>query len=177
MSDYTNVLNSDYLANVELDDISNNYVCGYAAHSICKKISCSDCQFVFIKEKGIKIHETYFDYMQRGGLVQPTQVVQQQFFHMCAIFQEIIRNGEMKTKFFCETSQRKILHCLTLNSVQQENFYIDTNRVCNCGQTNINIFKMLLFPMANIILLNYCKEVNHNFAKVNFIKRKLNNFL
>lgn len=74
MTDFLYILSTDYLKNyMHFDEHVQSYVCGYAAHSIRKRIQCVACQNMVVSNKGVDSNETYFDSMERGGLYLATK--------------------------------------------------------------------------------------------------------
>lgn len=74
VKDFVPILDLNYLQNFEnTDHGSFLYVAGYGAHSTLKFINCEYCRDLIIKGKGISTDVEYFDKLQRGGLIVPTE--------------------------------------------------------------------------------------------------------
>ncbi|KAF2883780.1 hypothetical protein ILUMI_22366 [Ignelater luminosus] len=75
--------NHDYLQTAVIDESAKIYVCGYAAHSISKRIRCTECiSSLLLISKGTYINKQYFDYLQRQGLSIPSDELCYMFVHM-----------------------------------------------------------------------------------------------
>lgn len=72
VSKFIDVLNTDYLADSEVDESVKIYISGYASHTISRKLNCEFCKSVIVEDKGLSIGNEYFDNLQRGGLSVPT---------------------------------------------------------------------------------------------------------
>ncbi|CAG9762615.1 unnamed protein product [Ceutorhynchus assimilis] len=86
ISDFNFILNTDYLVKYELDESVKTYICGYAAHSLQKKIKCTTCLSLVIKSKGEIIEDDYFNHLQRGGLCIASDEIGYIYYHISAIF-------------------------------------------------------------------------------------------
>lgn len=176
IEDFKHVLSTNYLELCCLDQASQMYVCGYAVHSVMKKIKCNICETLILDGKGQDIGDDYFDYLQRGGLCIPTQSVQFICFHLCALFETIINDPSTKSQLFQKHDVTNILCHLTFLSLDSGGFHIELDEDCLCGQPNRKTFQLICRVLVNILLNNFSKHVNDlNNIKSN--KRKLNVYL
>jgi hypothetical protein len=75
------LLETDYLQTYEIDYSAKLYVCRYAAHSISKKIRCSECISLIRAQKGECVDDIYFENLQRNRLSTATESVMFLFVH------------------------------------------------------------------------------------------------
>lgn len=156
------------------DESVQAYICGYAAHSIKKKFKCSDCKSLAVKSVGNQTEDTYFDFLQRGGLCISTEEVKYVYYHLCAIFEYIINRKEIEAKFLNNKNHKNLLSLLALASLESDNFPLDFESVCHCGATVRKIFSNVSLIISNIVLNNYTKNKNDlTHASKNEKKRKL----
>lgn len=155
---------------LDIDESAKLYICGYAAHSVCKKIKCDLCMSFIRKSKGTYTEDEYFNFLQRGGLSVPQEILQFLFVHMCSIFENIVNHSKYSAMFLTSENQKVILINLTSLSVQNDFWFDDFNHFCDCGQNMTAIFNMLCSIFSNILLNNYVKNVNS--AKLESSKRK-----
>ena len=155
---------SDYLENCKIDKSAQIYACGYGSHSISKKLNCQVCKSLIVLEKGTQIDDTYFDHLQRGGLSVPTDEVCEFFYHMSAIFQDILSNDSVKLQFFKQNNQKDILSYVTINCLESNNFLSRFDYECFCGRYVKSLFYLISSPFTNIILNNYVKSVNNEIV-------------
>lgn len=138
------------------------------------------CKSVVVKEKGTFISNQYFDKLQRNGLCIPADEVMYFFFHITAVFEEILNNKNYHKIFFSYKNQTRVLVSLAFKSIEENLIFIDLNRQCACGMTNNLIFKMACTSMSNLLLKNYSKHINDDKLKTmkeKSDKKKLNNYL
>lgn len=157
--------------NCDLDQSVKMYICGYAAHAVCKKLQCDLCKTFIRKGKGSTIPgNQYFNNLQRGGLSEAQENVDYLFVHMCSIFETIINHSEYSYKFLASENQKDILVSLTSESVRDELWFDDFKYLCQCGQNLLKIFSNLCSIFANILLNNYVKKINNKHLETT--KRK-----
>lgn len=168
------IFESDYLAKCIIDDEAKMHYSGYCAYSISKKIKCIICKTLIVKSKGDTSDLPYFDHMQRGGLIIPTDEVMYVLFHMTAIFQHIINNEHLKSKFLLNNNQKNVLVETTMKSLHYNVVNIDFDYHCNqCKLSGEKIFEMLCSPMANKILDNFTRNINDKKKSEGNSKRKI----
>ncbi|KAG4076498.1 hypothetical protein HA402_014462 [Bradysia odoriphaga] len=97
VGDYMCILNADFLGNFKNHDYGAFlYVCGYGAYSYMQTLSCTLCHNLILKAKGEYTNVEYFDFLQGGGLVVPTENCHIILLHMNAILEEIVRTDNVK---------------------------------------------------------------------------------
>lgn len=162
ISHFTDLIYTDYLNEfTNYDHSSFLYVCGYGCYAIYKKISCDICIDLIIKSKGSCTDTDYFDHLQRGGLIVPTENCVQLLLHMNALFDALRKNEIMRRKFQLSNDPQNILVSLTIYAfLQNNNFVVEWYDSCLCGTTYSNLFTPLLSIYANILLNNYRKKIN-----------------
>lgn len=171
---FVSIFESDYLAKCIIDDEAKMHYSGYCAYSINKKIKCIICKTLIVKSKGDKSDMPYFDHMQRGGLIIPTDEVMYVLFHMTAVFQHIMNNEQLKSKFLQNNNQKNVLVETTMKSLHNNVVNIDFDYHCNqCELTVEKIFKILCSPMANKILDNFTRNINDKKKSESNSKRKI----
>lgn len=177
-SEFLPIFETDYLASVESDNSANIYVAGYAAHSVSKKIKCTLCKQVVVKEKGAAINDPYFDYLQRGGLSVPEDQIMYILYHMISLFQYIVRDSVYKTLFLKKVNNKQVLINLTFLSISNEICDIDLSKICECGLSNEKIYKKIGSPLANVVINNFIKNQNSEMCALKAQnKRKLDKFV
>lgn len=179
ISDFSFILDSDYLQKYEVDESVQLYVCGYAAHSLQKKLKCSMCKLLVIKSKGDIVDDDYFKHLQRGGLCIATDEVGYIYYHISAIFNFIQAAKNTEQLFFNKSDHKNLLATLSLKSLEPEGFFINFNEVCECGASFHSIYYAVALIFANIILNNYVKNKNseiHRDKNSNAKKRKLTTY-
>jgi hypothetical protein len=164
LDDFIDVFHTEYLSDFEKerDDSSFEYVSGYGAHAVSKKIHCMACKSTLVVEKGEIVGDCYFDYLQRGGLSVSTPELKFLLFHMNAILNVILKTSSLKMKFLVATNQKLLLCKLSILSLSQEGFAIDFESTCVCGRTTQKLYNLVRARFANILLNNYSKAVNNN---------------
>lgn len=162
IEDFLSILDSDYMQNFTNKDYpSFMYVCGYAAYTYKQSLDCSLCHDLIIQTKGEETGAEYFDFLQRGGLVVPTENCLYMLWHMNAILDEILRTDNIKKKFHVRENQHGILLSLTHHSfINDQGFVVNFNDNCICGKSYFHLFYSLMKVFANILLNNYRKHVN-----------------
>lgn len=169
-----------YLNEYEIDESAQIYISGYASSKITKKLNCNICISFITEGKGKNTNNEYFNYLQRGGLSVPTDIVKAVLFHMCAIFEKIINDTSTEYEFLNTCHQKNILCNLTFSSVSQDILLNDFYCQCICGKEYKKILVMLLSIFSNVLLNDYIKNKNNqcNAQKVESKnkKRKLNTF-
>lgn len=177
--EFQSILTSNYLEveNCDIDEPSQMYICGYAVHSLTKKIKCIHCISTVKESKGDCIGDSYFDYLQRGGLLLPTNSVKFICFHLYALFNFIINNANLKTRLFKLDDPRRMLASLTILSLKSDTFDIEIDGYCEAGHLLKPLYSNICKTVSNIILNNFTKNVNSTHAEKNTNKRKLNVFL
>lgn len=162
VEDFLCVIDNDYMQNFKNNDYpSFLYVCGYGAYAYKQSLDCKLCHDLIVKAKGAETGAEYFDFLQRGGLVVPTENCLYILLHMNAIFDEIVRSDIIKKKFHVHENQHGILMSLTYQSFfNDEGFVVDFNDYCSCGKSYFDLFFPLMKVFANILLNNYRKNVN-----------------
>lgn len=181
IADFDTILNSNfYLENAKAEDSSYLYVNGYASNKALQDISCESCRNLILKEKGMSTKYTYFNFLQKGGLSVASDEVGYILFHMSAIFQEILRQKDLKCKYLLSKNQKAILIDLTVNSLKKDDECItdiDLDHECDCGASSFDIYFKICKTFANILLNNYIKEVNDlEHRKSGNTNRKILNF-
>lgn len=174
---FSDVLTSNYLEEYEkMDNDSNIYVCGYAAYSISKKIKCKYCIKLILEDKGQNVIDNdYFNYLQRGGLVIPSDQTRFILYHMSAIFHYIC--DYKKINFMKSVNQKGILCSLTYDSLSiNDQSNISFGEICSCGASTISVFIYVFSIMANILLNNFRKKEN-NYTNSRNDRSKLQKFI
>lgn len=158
---FIDILNTPYLNESHIDQGIKIYICGYASHSIAKKLNCEFCKSFLVEDKGSCIENEYFDNLQRGGLSIPTNYVEIIFFHMFSIFDSIINNSSLEVEFLRSTNQKCILCKLTLQSIKSDFVYVEFLQNCLCGRDYTSMLYKLLSIFANVLLNDYVKQCNN----------------
>jgi hypothetical protein len=179
------ILTTDYLSQCQIDESAQIYISGYASHKISKKIKCNICISLVTESKGNLTNNEYFNYLQRGGLSIPTDMVKNVLFHMCAIFEKIINDISLESDFLKTIFQKTILCHLTLLSVSLDESLKYFYCCCVCGKNNKNILAMLCSIFSNVLLNDYTKKKNNEAqnekkesrAESKNKRRKLNTFI
>lgn len=176
--------NYAYLQNDVVDECATIYVCGYVAHSVSKKLCCSECVSFVTKTKGSYAGNKYFDFLQRSGLSIATERISYIFVHMLSIFEYIINDEHLENLFLKSGNQKHILCKLTFYSVKDDFYFEDFLSMCHiCNRDLKTIFGFVCSIFANIMLNNYVKNKNNankneksDCSRNNQKKRKLNTF-
>lgn len=139
------------------------------------------CISLVTESKGNFVQNEYFDYLQRGGLSVPTDIVKWVLFHFDEIFEKIINDSATENDFLNLSNQKAILCDLALLSIKQDNSLHDFLSVCFCGKKYEDILIMLCSIFSNILLNNYVKTKNNESSaekseKNKNRKRKLSTF-
>lgn len=174
---FLDLLDEDYIeAFTEYDHSSFLYVCGYGGHVLAQKLSCPLCRDLIIKSHGTFSGVEYFDIIQEGGLIVPTELCLILLLHMYAIFNFLRTDEEKRRAFQLSKSPRSLLVLLTLEGISRNtaSFPVDWNDKCICGTSYEDLFIPLLSIYANIILNNYRKKINDliTVRKLNASKEK-----
>lgn len=170
--DFHSIFSTEYLSNAKIEPSAIVYTSGYAAHSISSQINCVNCKNIIVKDKGNDIDDTYFDHLQRGGLSVAEDEVRICFYHMNAILDEILKEDELKKKFFTLGCHKIVLIALTLKSLENNNVSFNYITDCECGLNSVKLFKKLCSPMANILIKNYTNNENNNLLEIKNQKSK-----
>lgn len=128
---------------------------------LTQKLNCQFCRDLIIKSEGTFSDIEYFDLLQQGGLIVPTEACIILLHHMYAIFNKLRKDEQKRRIFQFSESPRSILVLLTLEGISRnESFPVDWDDNCLCGTTYNNLFIPLLSVFANVILNNYRKKIN-----------------
>jgi hypothetical protein len=174
ITDLLFILETDYLNEYCLDESVKAYICGYAAHSIQKKIKCVNCKNLAVESKGTLFGDVYCDYLQKGGLCAGTDEIGYIYFHLCAIFTYITKNIEIEKQFLSKNNHQKVLTTLAISSIKSDNLYVDFSVICECGTPSEKIYVLAALIMSNIVLNNYSKNKNNDCQREKrSTKRKL----
>lgn len=159
---FLDVFDSNYIENFnDYDHSSFMYVSGYAGHTLIQKLDCKFCRELIIKSVGHESHSEYFDFLQKGGLIVPTENCIFLLLHMNAIFTELRKDVHKRRLFQFSNCPRSVLVLLTLEGVSRSpDFVVDLNDTCVCDRSYKDIFTPLLSIYANITLNNYRKKIN-----------------
>ena len=116
---FSSILDTHYLANNHelVDEKSVFYIAGYASFVAGKSMNVC-CAELLIKDKGAVVASTYFDYLQRGGLVIPQPEVIYITNHMASILCELFCNSKFNISFNSVANQKNILQYLTMESIE-----------------------------------------------------------
>jgi hypothetical protein len=175
---FQELFESNYLENYEpkFDRSAALYICGYAAHSISRKLHCLECQQLIRSGKGVASDDDYFDMLQRGGLSVPSEIVILIFMHMSAVFYTLCNDTRFKSKFLnADLNHKKSLSSLTVQSLLMDRAAIDFNGLCcSCGKNHKIVYHTILSIFSNILLNNFSKRENDNVESDR--KRKLKTF-
>lgn len=160
--EYVSILETDFLERFTDNDHSSfTYVCGYGGHSISRSVNCQICRDLIIKGKGNLTEVEYFDHIQRGGLIVPTEICHLILLRMYAILNGITNDEILKRKFHISVNQQHILVYLTECSLRNdEDFVIDFQEKCLCGTYYADLFHPLMVVFSNILLKNMSKQIN-----------------
>lgn len=152
------------------------YVCGYGGHREIGNLTCDLCRNLIVKSKGDFSGTDYFDYLQRGGLIVPTENCVTILLHMSALFEAIKTDIEKRKKFQFSHEPKNILVLLTMKAVSENaHFIVDWEDECLCGKKYYDLFLPLMSVYANILLKNYKKKINEFTAIAKMRKSKIRN--
>lgn len=165
ISGFSTLFHTEYLVLTNVDFSANLYASGYASFAVAKRLSCSSCKVLIIKEKGAYTEDDYFDFLQRGGLSVPTDEVSILLYHMGAILQAVQSDKNYSLLFFSQKNQKGLLCTLTLKSILSDNFYINLDYECHCGSSSYLVYSHVCYRLANILLNNYTKCINNTEHK------------
>lgn len=159
---YLDLLDSDYIAKFEdYDHGSFMYICGYVCHNAVNRLDCSLCKDLIVKYVGGSSSNDYFDYLQRGELIVPTDNCLLILIHMSAILNAIRNDKEIRRKFQFSDDPSSILVLLTVEGIERNaSFVVDWNDTCSCSVLYKDLFLPLMRTIANILLNNYRKKIN-----------------
>lgn len=176
ISQFLLIFDSNYLEKYGkiVDKDANFYVSGYASYAIKKNIQppCDTCTLQIINNESHTIENDYFEFLQKGGLVQPSAQIQYILYHMNAILNEITQNVDFKALFLRISNQKESLACLTYHSLTSEICDISFDFNCDCGRNSIDIFIQAFSIMTNILLSSYSKQSNDLLEKTKREKSK-----
>lgn len=172
---FLEILDSDFLGEVDLNDPGLLYITGYASFKVKQQLSCVSCQnFIVSNEES---PNEYFDSLNRGGLTVPSDIVVNAGAHMYGIMNCLISEG-YERDFLQSSSQQKLLLDLSIRSLEENPVTGDVvNSNCVCGEKKVNTIMKILKPMSNVLLNNYCKIRNSLISANKVKKRKLQTLL
>lgn len=160
--DFPHFFDDIYTRDVEETILSENlYVAGMAAHRSMKYTTCQHCASFFVQSKGKNLDDNYFNYLQRGGLIEPNPQLITILHHFLRVFAKIIDFPEFKEIFFNAKNQKKTLIELSKISLCNDEVGITYEDICENGHSLSEIFEKCFSIFANVILNNYCKNVNN----------------
>lgn len=145
--------------------MENFYVAGMAAHRSVKGSKCQKCIGFFVESKGKEVGDEYFDYLQRGGLIQPTVTLMTVLKHFLKVFAGILKSNEYTKIFFSAIDQKHVLIELAKTSLCNDDVGINYEDACEKGHTLTQMFERCFSIFANVILNNYCKNINDNVTE------------
>lgn len=154
---YVNMLMDELHAVVLVpNSTSEDYVAGFAASNIGHNETCKTCIESCIVQKGDQIQgATYFNQLQRGGLIEPTQVVKSIMMVCCCVFDHIQAAPHLKivfndTKKIC--NQKRTLTELVLRKIKLDNV-LDLEAVCHdCKSSKFRLYAGIISKMLNTLM-------------------------
>lgn len=133
---------------------AQDYVAGFATVAISKKLNCQACWNTLIVQKGEKRDGlTYFSYLQRGGLREPTTIVKQICFLAEYIYDRIYADkglrGIISNREICP-SEKDTVAKLVMFVAKSHGAVSD--EVCECGQKLEDLINKILSPIINTVM-------------------------
>jgi hypothetical protein len=149
------------------------YIAGYVANSVGRKLKCPSC--ICRLSKNSDLHCDFspeiFDYLKsidRGGLKWPSDFTLDVCSKAHLLFQEVV--SKLEKEFLLCTNQRSVLVYCCVKFCSKS---YDTENVCSsCSRSLIDVTKMMLRPMINILLNNFTKVKNDQLLENKTNKRR-----
>lgn len=146
------------------------YLAGYCARVVLKRVKCDICKKFLVLDKHLNFAnlEENFNFIKnvdRGGLLYPhSDLVNVIMLNYITINKLISTNHE--NKFLKCKAQRELVICLTLNTVEEHDFFLSEFYCPSLKHTDFNILRLLIKTSTNIFLNNYMKKKN-NIISIN----------
>ena len=151
------------------------YICGYAVRKLSQKTTCESCLNPL---KSVKADDPYFDDLQRGGLIVPSDKLIILCISMVGIF--TLLSEHHKEEFMKCSNHQRILIDLTKLAIESDESQQLWFELCEYHHDYNVLLDYLLLTFSNIILNNYRKQIkSKNYAKNNAkgkYKRKVSTY-
>lgn len=157
------------------------YVAGYVAKKLLSKIDCSDCcEIIGDKKKPFDVTVdvdllTYFDHLNRGGLVYPSNVLVSVLQLALSIMNVAV--SSMENEFLSLKNQKRTLIQINKEHWPDCEFAPEIYAKCvKCGKDYESIFLIALQSFVNILLNNYSKKLTETCKDIKSIQKKVQKF-
>lgn len=144
------------------------FCAGYCGKSLHKISSCGTCLKTFITKKPFECDVnvtalSYVEALDRGGLTWPQSSLVHIISIVFMVFKCII-SEKYENEFICSFNQRNVLVHLCMTAVSESEEFEEYNLCQDCARNRIDIVKMAVTKMCNILLNNYTKLLNDKRA-------------
>jgi len=140
------------------------FIAGYVGRKLQRSVSCASCVSEILSPDDMSCDVrpdelVYIHALDRGGLKWPTQALVDIVTLIYCLFQRLL-SSEFEKRFIDVPNHKQLAVHLALELLQS-NSKLSLNGVCESGHDTLQtLFKPCASKMANILLNNYCKQLN-----------------
>jgi hypothetical protein len=180
--DFEKVMEQPYMLHAEkVDNSALTYATGYCSMKtglmVQNTTKCCECTMQYVYDKGGKFDDTINDHLQRGGLVEGTELAETITLHACCILQELTVNNVFMNEFSKPTTNlrthKQILKELIFASLEISGF--DMSEACiECGTLPQVLASKFINSCINILLKSLASRQTDINAVENRRKTQMN---
>lgn len=180
---FLSIFSEDYMRHVSnVEESRYVYIAGFCARRCYSRLSsksrqtCDVCWNALIESKGEKIGSQFFDSLQAGGLIAPSQLSLEILKCMTSILLAIDNNSYLKSLFLSfGLNQRAVLVQLTkfafeVNSENDDTFDV-AMKCCSCGTEMSKLILKFSIPLSNVLLNAFSSRSNSLWEKQEVIEK------
>jgi len=149
------------------------FIAGYVGRKVKLACNCTSCINEIVSQNQMACdiasdHLVYTSALDRGGLTWPNQTLVDVVVKIFMIFQRLLSTKYEKQ--FVNMPKHKALAiylCMEMLKLQP-----GMDSKCECGRSQMNLYKLCAVKMTNILLNNYCKRLNDDAASAKATAQK-----
>lgn len=147
---------SDYLPVVA-------YIAGYCCYSILRKYKCEQCKTHLVKTELEELpdvnHFSFINNIDRGRLLYPNDISVNIVLYSYIVVSKLTKDEN----FLAMHNQRQVAH-RTIIDCLLENEVSFSSEFCDNGHSLCKISKLIVWKSCNVLLSNFCKQVNSKIS-------------
>lgn len=170
------VLNFDCINMSDNIAVENfHHIAGFCAKQCLEKLSigCGSCFNLLADGIGGQTGTAYHAFLQRGGLLQPSELSTFIVKLMTGIQIAILKEEKLRDVFLQPGNKQKVLlESLTKMALVRSEVVCLDNNCSACGTSIERIIKLFFSPCANTLLRNYSRVANDQFLNDQWRRKK-----
>ena len=135
------------------------YIAGYCCYSVLRKYKCEQCKTHLVKtdlEELPDINDfSFINHIDRGRLLYPNDISVNIVLYSYIVVSKLTKDE----RFLAMHNQRQVAHKIITDCLL-ENEVSFTNEFCDNGHSFCKISKLIIWKSCNVLLSNFCKQVN-----------------